>query len=63
MASAGLSRRIGKVVHYPPLSEMSDQQLREFHEALLDANVLRGYARQLASVPDRSVAVDSIILV
>jgi hypothetical protein len=38
MASAELSRRIGKVVGYPPLSEMSDQQRREFHEALLDAD-------------------------
>jgi hypothetical protein len=38
MASAELSRRIGKVVGYPPLSEMSGQQRREFHEALLDAD-------------------------
>ena len=38
MASAALSRRVGKVVGYPPLSEMSDQQRREFHEALLDAD-------------------------
>jgi hypothetical protein len=37
MASAELSRRVGKVVGYPPLSEMSDLQRREFHEALLDA--------------------------
>jgi hypothetical protein len=36
MASAGLSRRVGKVVGYPPLCEMSDLQRREFHEALLD---------------------------
>jgi hypothetical protein len=35
MASAALSRRVGKVVGYPPLSEMSDLQRREFHEALL----------------------------
>ena len=26
-----------KVVGYPPLSEMDDQQRREFHEALLEA--------------------------
>jgi hypothetical protein len=36
MASAELSRRVEKVVGYPPLSELSDQQRREFHEALLD---------------------------
>jgi hypothetical protein len=38
MASAALSRRVGMVVAYPPLSEMSDLQRREFHEALLDAD-------------------------
>jgi hypothetical protein len=38
MASAALSRRFGKVVGYPPLSEMSDLQRRELHEALLDAD-------------------------
>jgi hypothetical protein len=37
MASTELSRRVGKVVGYPPLSEMSDHQRGEFHEALLDA--------------------------
>lgn len=37
MASAALSRRVGKAVAYPPLCEMSDLQRREFHEALLDA--------------------------
>jgi len=37
MASAELSRRVGKVVGYPPLSEMSEGQRREFHEALLEA--------------------------
>ena len=37
MASAELSRRVEKVVGYPPLSEMSGRQRREFHEALLDA--------------------------
>lgn len=36
MASVALSRRVGKVVGYPPLSEMSDLQGREFHEALLE---------------------------
>jgi hypothetical protein len=38
MATAALSRRVGKVVGYPPLSEMSAPQRREFHEALLDAD-------------------------
>jgi len=38
VASAELSRRVEKVVGYPPLSEMGDLQRREFHEALLDAD-------------------------
>jgi hypothetical protein len=38
MASADLSRRVEKVVGYPPLSEMGELQRREFHEALLDAD-------------------------
>jgi hypothetical protein len=38
MPSAELSRRVWKVVGYPPLSEMSDRQRREFHEALLEAD-------------------------
>ena len=38
MVSAGLSRRVEKVVGYPPLSEIPDLQRREFHEALLDAD-------------------------
>jgi hypothetical protein len=38
MASAELSRRVEKVVDYPPLSEMGDLQRREFHEALLEAD-------------------------
>src|SRR5215216_2841897 len=37
MASAELSRRVERVVGYPPLVEMDDQQRREFHEALLGA--------------------------
>lgn len=36
MASAGAERRVGKVVGYPPLLEMGNQQRREFHEALLE---------------------------
>jgi hypothetical protein len=38
MASAELSRRVEKVVSYPPLIEMDRGQRREFHEALLDAD-------------------------
>ena len=38
MASAALSRRVGKAVGYPPLVEMSAEQRREFHEALLEAD-------------------------
>jgi hypothetical protein len=38
MASAELSRRVGKVVGYPPLVEMSLEQRREFHEVLLEAD-------------------------
>jgi hypothetical protein len=37
MASAELSRRVGKVVGDPPLSELDEFQRREFHEALLEA--------------------------
>jgi hypothetical protein len=37
MASAELSLRVEKVVGYPPLSEMDEQQRREFQEALLEA--------------------------
>lgn len=37
MASAELSRRVENVVGYPPPSELSDGQRREFHEALLEA--------------------------
>ncbi len=33
-----LSRRVERVVGYPPLSEMSADQRRELHEALLDAD-------------------------
>lgn len=38
MASAELSRRVGKLVGYPPLCNMADPQRREFQEALLDAH-------------------------
>jgi hypothetical protein len=42
MASAALSRRVGKVVAYPPLCELSDLQRRQFHETLLDADTFEG---------------------
>ena len=38
MASAELSRRVAKVVGYPPLREMPSDQRREFHEAPFDAD-------------------------
>jgi hypothetical protein len=38
MASAALSRRVHKVVAYPPLVEMSAEQRREFQQALLHAD-------------------------
>jgi hypothetical protein len=37
MASPELSRRVEKVVGYPPLSALSELQRREFHEALFEA--------------------------
>ena len=37
MASVALSRRVEKVVGYPPLVDLADLQRREFHEALLEA--------------------------
>jgi hypothetical protein len=41
MARPDLSRRVAKVVGYPPLCEMSDPHRREFREALLDANTFQ----------------------
>jgi hypothetical protein len=38
MASADLTRRVEKLVGYPPLSEMSDYQRGDFQESLLDAD-------------------------
>jgi len=38
MASPELSRRVEKVVGYPPLVDMDERQRREFHEELLDAD-------------------------
>jgi len=50
MASAALSRRVEKVVGYPPLSELDDLQGREFHEALLEAGLRASCSRGLAYV-------------
>jgi hypothetical protein len=38
VANVELSRRVRKVVGYPPLVEMSEIQRRELHEALLEAD-------------------------
>ena len=38
MASAELSRRVEKIVGYPPLCELSDTQGQEFRETLLEAD-------------------------
>ena len=38
MASAELSRRVEKIVGYPPLCELSDTQRQEFRETLLEAD-------------------------
>jgi hypothetical protein len=48
LRNRGRTRRVGKVVGYPPLSEMSAEQRREFHEALLEAYNFRGSTRELA---------------
>ena len=40
MASPRLSRRVAKVVRYPPLSAMREDQRREFQDALLEADAL-----------------------
>jgi hypothetical protein len=38
MASVQLSRRVGRLVGYPPLSKLGAAQRREFHDALLGAD-------------------------
>jgi hypothetical protein len=48
MASAELSRRVEKVVAHPPLSEMSEDQRREFHEGIARRRRLRGSAWEVA---------------
>ena len=52
MASAELSRRVEKVGGYPPLVDMDEQQRREFHEPLLDADSFEDLAD--SSSPSRS---------
>jgi hypothetical protein len=48
MASADLSRRVEKVVGYPPLVDMDDRLRREFHEALLEPTASRTFANCIA---------------
>ena len=62
MASAELSRRIGKVVGYPPLSEQGDRQRREFHEALLESanrKLSEQVAELAAQAPEPGQLVDA----
>ena len=57
MPSAELSRRVEKVVGYPPLGDMHTDQRREFHEVLLDADSfedLPGSGRPRSSWRSRS---------
>jgi uncharacterized membrane protein YeaQ/YmgE (transglycosylase-associated protein family) len=52
-----LSRRVKKVVGYPPLSELTDPQRREFHEALLGptvSTICRGSGRLRSRRRNRS---------
>ena len=44
MASAHHSRRVEKMVGYPPLSGMGDLERREVHEALLAADDFEDFA-------------------
>jgi hypothetical protein len=48
MPSAWLSRRVEKVVGCPPLCEMSADQRREFHEALLEAGSFEALPEEVA---------------
>jgi hypothetical protein len=54
MASAELSHRVGKVVSYTPLVERSRLQRREFHEALLEADVFEDLPWKWSIVSARS---------
>ena len=59
MASVALSRRVGKVVGYPPLSEMADLQRREFHEALLEAGSFEDLPGKCQAAILRAISGDS----
>jgi hypothetical protein len=48
MASVELSRRVERVVAYPPLCEVAPDQRREFHEGAGRRRQLRGPAGQVA---------------
>jgi hypothetical protein len=55
MARAELSRRVEKVVAYPPLSELGELQRRELHEALLEADAFEDLpGKWQAAILDRS---------
>jgi hypothetical protein len=51
-----LSRRVGKVVGYPPLCEMSDLQRRDFHEGAVDAEAFADLPGQWQAAILRSEA-------
>jgi hypothetical protein len=53
MASAELSRRVERVVGYPPLSEMDERQRREFQEALLDADSFEDLPDSFEDLPGK----------
>jgi hypothetical protein len=55
MASAELSRRVEKVVGYPPLVDMDDRQRRKFHSALLEAGNFEDLpGKRWAALPARA---------
>jgi hypothetical protein len=56
MTSAEFGRRVEKVVGYPPLSEISENQRREFHEALLDADAFEDLPGEVAGSDPRGRA-------
>jgi hypothetical protein len=56
MASAELSRRVEKVVGYPPLMYMDDRQRREFHEAPLAATASRLPGKWQAAILEAEAA-------
>jgi hypothetical protein len=46
MASVELSRRVRKVVSYPPLADLGETQRPEFHEALFEAGTFEDLPRK-----------------